>query len=190
MRLFLAIRIEPEATLLAVMQAIQQELKHERIKWVENHNLHVTLWFLGETDESDLPFIRNEMLKAAAEIPPFTFLVKDCGTFGKARNPTVIWLGLQLPEPMMILHKRISNVFNDKESKQEAAAFTPHLTIGRIKQAVDATQLRNILKTFSNMVFQECTATGFTLYRSHLTPAGPHYEALYRFDFQDTSFQT
>ncbi len=190
MRLFIAVKIEAEATLLTILDALQQELKQVRIKWVEKHNLHVTLWFFGEKDEQELPFIRNEMLKAAAGIPPFSIQVKDCGIFGKARNPSVIWLGLQVPAPMVVLHERIRDAFNHKTDGQEAVNFTPHLTIGRIKQAVHAAKLKPVLQIFRDMVFQESPVNAYTLYRSHLTPAGPRYEALFRVDFLKEPSQT
>ena len=52
-RLFVAIKITPNDEFLKIFQELKQDLKHEKIRWVETRNLHLTLKFFGETCEAN-----------------------------------------------------------------------------------------------------------------------------------------
>ena len=63
-RLFAAIKIHPSARFISVLNAISASLSHERIKWVEPENMHLTLKFFGETAENKIPAMKADRTPA------------------------------------------------------------------------------------------------------------------------------
>jgi 2'-5' RNA ligase len=61
------------------------------VKWVEEENLHVTLLFLGEVDERDLPNVCSAVSGACAVFKPFALSVEGVGSFGPPRRPYGSW---------------------------------------------------------------------------------------------------
>ena len=81
-RLFAAIKIHPSAEYIKLFNDISSSLRHERIKWVEPDNIHLTLKFFGETDETKIPAIIQAIEKSVALSKPFTLKIAHTGIFG------------------------------------------------------------------------------------------------------------
>ncbi|MCX6271048.1 MAG: RNA 2',3'-cyclic phosphodiesterase, partial [Bacteroidetes bacterium] len=172
----------PKPGMLSYYQALQQELLEERIKWVEPHNMHVTLWFFGEVKEHLIIDINRQLNKAAEGTGPFSMGIRGCGTFGKGRNPTVIWFGLDVPEAMKFLHERITDSLGEIGILGEDREFNPHLTLGRIREVNHPEKMKAILKTMEKLDFQVAVVSSFSLYESKLRPEGPLYIELKKFN--------
>ena len=54
-RTFIALDILPSAKTKAAYETIRQKLGHEKINWIPDDNLHITINFLGDTREEILP---------------------------------------------------------------------------------------------------------------------------------------
>ena len=50
-RLFIGLKVEAGETLLKTISSLKTGLSYESVKWTRLENLHVTLEFLGDTDE-------------------------------------------------------------------------------------------------------------------------------------------
>ena len=61
-RIFIAVKIDPGETLMKMISDFKTGLKDERIKWTETENFHITLAFLGETEEDKIKAI-GKMLR-------------------------------------------------------------------------------------------------------------------------------
>src|SRR3990172_1879009 len=64
------------------------------VSWVKPSNIHLTLKFLGDVPEQNIPAICSAVEKAAIEVAPFELQVRGTGCFPSAKNPRVIWVGL------------------------------------------------------------------------------------------------
>jgi 2'-5' RNA ligase len=53
-RLFIAVKIVPEGDLLRMISSVKASLGDESIKWVDPGNIHITLAFLGDTEEKKI----------------------------------------------------------------------------------------------------------------------------------------
>ena len=51
----------PEDTLLRMISAFRTGLKDEKIKWTETENFHITLAFLGDTEEDKIKAISRNV---------------------------------------------------------------------------------------------------------------------------------
>ena len=178
-RLFAAIKIHPSPNYLGVFNAVSSSLRHERIKWVEPENMHLTLKFFGETDEKQIPAICKALEKAASGSKPFTLRIADTGIFGSRYDPKVIWFGIEKQAELDNLAK---NLFAELENcgwQPDRQNFVPHLTIGRIKELRDKTLFQQIISKYSTVEIQEEKVTEVTMYESILRPEGPVYVNLF-----------
>jgi len=174
-RLFAAIKIHPSARYINVFNEISSSLRHERIKWVEPENMHLTLKFFGETDEKQIPAIRQAIETAVSQSGPFTIKIANTGIFGSRYDPKVIWFGI---EKNSLLEDLAQNIFTELSKcgwEQDRQNFVPHLTIGRIKELKDKPLFQKIISQYNTVEIQEEKVTEITLYESILRREGPLY---------------
>ena len=174
-RLFCAVKVPLTPAIGEVLEVFRQELRHEDIKWVDPGNLHITLKFFGETPMRDVAPIAQALQLAAADSAPFSFRVEGCGTFGPDRQPRVIWLGIRDAKPLIQLSERVHHHLYPLGFEPEKRVFSPHLTIGRIRQIRDLATLNALEGDFSEEHFATVEAGSFYLYESILKPGGPQY---------------
>ncbi len=163
------------------MGAFRQELTDARISWVSPQNLHLTLKFFGDTPNQDIPAILEALHLSASALPPFSFTVMGCGTFGSLRQPNVIWLGIKNAKMLTELYHTVNQQLASLDYVPDKKIFTPHLTIGRIKSIDDTLTLRTLESQFSNDTFATVRTESFYLMESFLRPQGPVYKVLEEF---------
>ncbi len=156
------------------------------VKWVKPENLHVTLKFLGDTDEDTIPQICETVNSAIRGVPSFVFSLEDLGQFPNARNPRVIWAGIRDGyESLRALSGRINNAVKQLGFKPGKRRFSPHLTIGRVK---DNRNIRTLMNEISviDFVSETSLVSEVILYQSTLRPQGPIYTPLKTFSLPNT----
>lgn len=177
-RCFVAIGI-PDQVKKALAE-IQKDLRAwpARVKWVEEKNFHLTLKFLGDVGELQIRDIEAGLVKACSRRRQFEILVSGLGAFPNARNPKVIWAGIQDPR------KHLYSLWSDIEHElvrlgfaAETKHFSPHLTLGRIKDTKPAPGLGEILRSLQ-IKSHEIPVTEVKLMRSVLSRSGPEYSCL------------
>ena len=77
------------------LAALQETLARTgtEVKWVEPENLHVTLLFLGEVDERQIPSVCRLVAEETARRPGFLMAVQSAGCFPNPRRPRILWVG-------------------------------------------------------------------------------------------------
>ena len=104
------------------------------VKWVEPHNLHLTLKFLGEVREHEITQVCQSVARGAAAVKPFELDVRGAGAFPNAVRPRTVWLGAAAGgESMVMLHDRVEAELAKLGYREEHRRFQPHLTIGRVR---------------------------------------------------------
>jgi len=179
MRTFIAVEVaEP------VRQSIDDRIKGFRahslpVKWVPYSNLHITLKFLGEISRNRQDEIEHLLEQGAQRHSTFSVVLKDYGCFPNARNPRVLWIGVEKgSEELRALADDIDEILC-KCGFTKDARFHPHLTIGRIKKPC----------SLDHILHQEFMSTSFEvsalfLFKSTLTPQGAIYEPLIKCNFK------
>jgi 2'-5' RNA ligase len=186
-RLFVAIKINPDKYFLDQMHLLKNELRHEKIKWVEDQNIHITLKFFGDTDERKIPEIMNVLKKVADVNPAFGFSLKSLGVFGSRYDPRVLWIGIEpyerLVKLMKDLHAELKPIGYDPDRQN----LVPHLTIGRIKEIKDKQLFKGIIEKFREISTPEMMAKEIILFESILKREGPVYLVQGAFPFTTLS---
>lgn len=177
-RLFAAVKFNPSNVLLGTYNGLRSGLKFSRITWVKPENIHITLKFFGETDEKRMLEISRVLKEVAQRHDPFTIEVANVGIFGSSYNPKVIWFGIGQEEA---LKKLGSDVLRSVESigwEKDRQNFVPHLTIGRIKDAVDKQLFQKVIDEHKETRMQDIHVREFHLFESVLMREGPIYKII------------
>lgn len=150
-----------------------------RIQWSPPANLHITTKFIGEWPEGRL----EELKSALAALRPreaIAVRVRGVGFFPNPHSPRVFWCGIEAPG-LDVLAADTDNATSALGIASEARAFSPHLTLARIKSKADLQPLREAVAGLDSREFGEFEAPGFFLYRSTLKPTGSVYTKLAEF---------
>src|SRR5262249_15515771 len=117
--------------------ALQENLARTgtEVKWVEPENLHVTLLFLGEVDERDVPEVCKAVTEAAAQQGAFLLSVETAGCFPNVRGPRVLWVGVgEGKQEVCALHDALKKPLLELGCyRREERQYSPHITMGRVK---------------------------------------------------------
>jgi RNA 2',3'-cyclic 3'-phosphodiesterase len=150
------------------------------VKWVEPHNLHLTLKFLGEVHEREITDVCRAVQRGAAQIEPFELEVRGAGAFPTAARPRTVWLGAgEGAEQMVTLHDRVEDPLADLGYRAEHRRFQSHLTIGRVRGAGPGiADLGTLLQQNAQFTAGRMTVGKLTVFSSTLTSTGPIYEVL------------
>jgi len=152
------------------------------VGWVAVRNLHLTLHFLGEIDEDRLPSLR-ETLGPALDLAPPRIGLARWGVFPPKGPARVIWLGVAAgADALGVAHAVIGQRLRSAGITPEARPFSPHLTVGRIRVPSELDWSRLAGGAPPDPVC-EWSLHACTLFQSHLSSAGPTYEALLSIPF-------
>jgi 2'-5' RNA ligase len=180
-RIFTAIKLHPSPRFLEVYHFLKENLQPERIKWVEEYNLHLTLKFFGETEEQKIPAIRKALKKAVEQSASFEMELKGTGIFGSSYNPRVIWFGI---EPNPGLRQLYENEWKELDALgyvPDSQNFVPHLTIGRIKNIANKRFFQEVINLYQNDFLQTEHVKELILFESILRQEGPVYKIIESF---------
>lgn len=183
LRCFIAIEI-PETIKKSVADIIDNLKKSgSDVKWVPEENIHITLQFLGETEESLIPDIKGALYKILAPYSSFYIKIADVGCFPSGKRPRVIWVGMEGPQALIDLYKDISSEMVKFGYQKEERGFTPHVTIGRVKSNRNMGELLRRLEEFKVTDFPGFEVQNIKLVKSELKPSGAKYYSLAEIPF-------
>jgi len=177
-RLFAALKIKPDAEFLKKYRELKDALQFEQIKWVEEHNIHITLKFFGETDERKIPEIGMILKKRASVTPSINLQFAGLGIFGSSYAPKVIWVGI---EPYAVISELMNGLHGDLRTigfEPDRQNLIPHLTLGRIKFLKDKIIFNRTVDQFKTISSSRIHIGEVVLFESILRREGPEYLAL------------
>jgi 2'-5' RNA ligase len=179
------IAFELPAAVISLLDNVQREIKALGLKarWVRPQNIHLTLKFLGNIDPAAIEDIGQAMADAAGDCAPFTLTVGGIGFFPGIKRPRVIWIGLGGATAVLLnlqcnLADRLATIGFAKEKR----SFKAHLTLGRIRQAVNPNILGQAIENYSDSGNLKFSADRIILFKSDLKPSGAVYSHLKQVD--------
>ena len=186
-RAFIALELSP--ALQEKLGAVSQNLASAGadVRWVEPGKIHLTLKFLGEVSEEQIPKIKAALDPVAARFQPFQFHAAGVGVFPHASAPRVLWVGIEEAQKakgiLQNLAKEVEKAMEILGFHKEERPFSPHLTIGRVRTSRNLSSLAAALQKSSFQSAEEERADRIILFQSTLTPTGPVYQKLHETPF-------
>ncbi len=184
LRLFVAVELSDQQK--KEMHELQQRTKKylKGVRWVRPEGMHLTLKFLGDTEESKLEQVRDVLDQASEQIKPFTLKYGSSGVFPGLRKARVLWVGLKKGEEQVkLLAKNLEEGFSELGFKKEKRPYNPHLTIGRLRNPQHEEMVRKYLESEKFFLSSSVEVLKAVLYQSKLSPHGAEYTVLYRKSF-------
>lgn len=142
-------------------------------RWQAEHQLHLTLRFIGEVPAEQAEDIRSVLSTVSGA--PFDVTLEGMGTFGKLRQPRTLWLGVQDADPLKHLHEKIDQALVRAGLPPEQRKFKPHVTLARFRKPSFG-KLDAYLERHAGVSVPGFTVTRFTLFESHLCTDGARYD--------------
>ncbi len=174
-RLFVAVET-PQEIRTAIARVIEG-LKGSgaEVRWEEPEKLHITLKFLGNTEEERVPRIIAALEDVAQKVEPFDIQYASLGTFPPKGQPRVLWVGVRQGEQSLkMLAAAVETAMGELGFEPEERAFHPHVTIGRVK---GGRNMHDLLRRMESITFesQPTHVTHISLVKSELRPSGSVY---------------
>jgi RNA 2',3'-cyclic 3'-phosphodiesterase len=138
-------------------------------RWVRADKLHLTLVFLGNPTLAQVGSLTQATDEVARRHRLFTLALSGVGTFGTARAPSVLWLGVGGDlEALRALqsHARTALLLADLPGVQpieRERPYAPHVTLARSKDGHPFGDLEASLAGFESPAF---SVDHLTLYES------------------------
>ncbi|MDD2205655.1 MAG: RNA 2',3'-cyclic phosphodiesterase [Bacteroidales bacterium] len=172
-RLFIAIKIKPEEPFIMMFNHIQKFLYNEKISWTDINNTHLTLKFLGDTDEKKIPQLKNIVDDINNSLNPFELILSSVKLFGSSYKPNIIWVEIEKNKYLDSIYSNLITKLKTLNINADRQNFVPHITLGRISKLKDKTLLNKIVNLYSDTFFQSSQVTEIILYESILQQHHP-----------------
>ncbi len=141
-------------------------------RWTTQHNLHLTLKFIGHVDAHTAERINNVLKSVNSQ--PFELHCRSLGQFTH-HDAAALWLGIDAHPRLSALQtevtQRLSNVLNVNEE----ATFTPHITLARCRHK-ESDAYGDYFRKYKDFDAGMFAVNAFHLYSSRSDEKGPHYQ--------------
>ena len=185
MRLFVAAEIGGELAVRAV--ELIRELKPRvdeiapdaRVTWLTVEQLHVTIRFIGEVNDERAAATVDAM-QPAIGVAPFDLTLGGTGVFPERGRPRVVWAGIERGSAeLMAIERDVSARLARLGIKPEDKPYSPHLTLGRVREARGLRSAR-LLDGFERRRLGTVHVDAVTLFQSRPGTGGSQYTPLTR----------
>ena len=185
-RSFIAIEL-PEPVKIGLRQ-IQDVLKSPgptSAKWVDPNSIHLTLKFLGNVSIDKIAGIITMTERAIETFGPFRLEIGGLGAFPNMRRVQVVWVGIAGDlDRLQLLQKRVESKMAELGFPPEGRAFTPHLTLARVRDNATPDQRQALGQIIAGIKLESSLivdVNSVSLMRSQLNPSGAVYTELHSF---------
>ena len=183
-RAFIAIELPGSVkSALSQLQDNLQRSEHASVKWVDTGSIHLTLKFLGNIATETIPELTKVLSEAARGITPFHLELGELGVFPNLRAPRVVWVGLRgETATLSVLQENIESALIPLGFPPENRAFSPHLTLGRVREKASPGERRSLGQAVASSKvasMEPFPVDSLSLMRSTLTREGAVYSRLY-----------
>lgn len=188
-RVFIAIDL-PQEVKKKFESFFEKVSQIQEVKWEKLEKLHLTLVFLGRTEEEKIQTLTLLLDRIKVNYKSFTFYITPkLSAFPTISNPRVLWLPIKGEiEKLRAMTETLQKMLHDKNFQFDEREFHAHLTLGRFRSGVAKWQKEKALKIIERALPKDAidfTVGGITLFESTLTPKGSRYTILYYADFRD-----
>jgi RNA 2',3'-cyclic 3'-phosphodiesterase len=184
LRVFIAIELPGglQKAISQVIERLQATAGRSAVRWAPATNIHLTLKFLGEIAPTGLGVIEEALKNEAGLHPGFRMEAAGLGAFPNTKRPRVIWLGVEAPPELTAVQRGIDAAIARLGYASETRAFSPHLTLGRVRENASPSELAVLAAKLNEVKFDSpgpFDVVTVHLFKSDLLPGGSVYTRLF-----------
>lgn len=180
-RLFFAAPLYHQKIELWLMPELKKIFYQSHINWVQPENIHITLYFFGDTEDEKISIIDKILSHVTENFSSEVILIEKLGYFGASYQPKVLWAGVSDNGWFLNAFRQTMDQLKTIGYVADRDEFVPHLTLGRIKRLHNVNHFHHSLQQLSAKVHFEVALRELVLYQSILKPQGPVYIPLKRY---------
>lgn len=161
---------------------LQKILGKQIVRWTPIQNMHLTLKFLGNIPSNHIDFLKQILTQTADSHSAFDLQLGGIGSFSSGKLIRVLWLGIHPTAELTSLQRDVDAGASKLGYEKEARAFSPHLTLGRVRQNIsqaDLQKIRTTLESFQLGKIPFARVDSVHLYQSELNSDGSVYRKLF-----------
>lgn len=175
-RAFISADIEPSESLVGLLRGLADS--RADLKIVKADLLHVTLKFLGDTEESMIDQIISCITDASRGVAPFDMRLAGMGAFPSMSNIRVVWVGIKDGAQLGEIAKKLDASTAPLGFDPEKRGFVPHLTLARARSGRNMANIQEILRSNAATDYGSYRIDRILLKKSVLSPHGPTYSTV------------
>ncbi|HXQ98426.1 MAG TPA: RNA 2',3'-cyclic phosphodiesterase [Candidatus Limnocylindrales bacterium] len=180
MRLFVAMDLSE--TVRAAVAQMCDKLRRAcpAARWVRTEGMHITLKFIGETNEDRMGTIR-EALRNVHSSAPAEMVFRKLVFFPNERRPRVLWVGIEASPNLGEIAREIESKLEHAGIPKEPREFKPHLTLARFNEPRGLDVLQAAIREAGEANLGSMRTGEMYLYKSNLERGGAQYVKLETF---------
>lgn len=185
-RTFIAIELSSSVRSRASELIKRLQAADVRATWIKPQQMHLTLKFLGDVPDPEIPEVCKLVQQAVGELPAFEVVFRGCGAFPSLDNPRTVWIGVEEgAEEVVIIHEAIDLALKKLRFPRETRRFQPHLTLGRIRESGPAVaELSRIIAEHADYDADLTVVDEVVTFASFQDKSGPSHDAMGRAELQ------
>lgn len=186
MRIFTAIEIPPDIR-DEIFRAAAPLSAASGVSVIGRDNLHITIKFIGDTDEDGLKRIKLAAGNVANRRAK-TLKISGFGCFPTDGPPRIVWAGITQGDDFITAAAMELDRALPQKARGTSGAFAPHVTVARVKNR--SCPVKEQVERFMAETVLSARAfkpEAISVVKSTLTPLGPVYETVFSAEFTDKS---
>lgn len=144
-----------------------------RAKFVETDNLHFTVSFLGEKEDSDLPDLKSKLDESVKNIEKFNVKIEELKTIPSENYIRVMGMKVKDTDKIANLIKTVADKIGGKFYLEQK------ITLCRVKKISDKRAIQKFIESNKNIKIGDFQVNRVSLVKSTLTKSGPIYETIH-----------
>ena len=134
LRTFIAVDVPDRVRRVAGTTIGKLRSTTDSIRWVPPHNVHITMKFLGDVEETDIYQVCRLTAAAAKGVAATQVTCRGIGAFPTLERPRTVWLGIDDPDDQLRqLHRLLEQQLSLLGFPFEQRRYQPHVTLGRTR---------------------------------------------------------
>ena len=154
------------------------------VRWVNPQSMHVSLKFLGDVPERQIPAVKMALQEAVVRHSAFFLELSNIGSFGGREGIRLMWAAVAGDVLRLeALARDVNRALAVVGFQPETRPFRPHLTLGRVRNDVPTRQRAEIEVAVGKTKIPVCEwrTAEISLIRSRLQPDGPRHDIVATF---------
>ena len=93
-RTFVAVEVSSETRARAALLIERLQASQAQASWTRPENIHLSLKFLGDVEDRDIPDVCRAVARAVDQTGPMSLDIRGLGAFPGMERPRTVWLGV------------------------------------------------------------------------------------------------